>query len=268
MAPDVAASLAEARQRKAAKGLAAKSRKADKSKVQVRTGRITTNADGSARVPLRPSEAQQQLLDALFGGPLFLQQLISQSAEPIPDRAAASLFLLKHHRELSAHLFEENRALAVDWLTGLVQQWSACPPQEIALEMPGTISGEQDIHLSMRQIGGLAPKDKLALERLRHKRRYAGDFVLVRLDGKYYVDISFQTVSATTNAAPHRPQQNARSPRKRALPLGAFLAMFNSALNSRLRAELRVSQQYSRTQFEKLEGWGVNGGLPSLGKGR
>jgi len=48
--------------------------------------------------------------------------------------------------------------------------------------------------------------------------------------------------------------------------LNDYLAMFDNAVNAHLMAELRLSQQYSRTRFDQLEGWGVSGGLPSLGK--
>jgi hypothetical protein len=268
MAPDVAASVDQAKRRQAARRATRNTTSAVTGQHQVRTGGITTNADGSARIPVRATLIQVQYLEALFGGPLLLQKLIATHDAPIQNRAAASLFLLKHHKEIAPHLFEENREQAVDWLTGLVQQWSTSPPQEIGLEMPGTISSVQDIHLSLRQIGPLAPKDKLALERLRHKRRYITDFVLTRIDGKYFVDISFASATTVGSTRTANVQPARRPSSTKALPLSAFLAMFDSAMNARLRAELRISQQYSRTQFEKLEGWGVHGGLPSLGKRR
>lgn len=238
------------------------------------------------RIALRPTESQRLKLDALFDGPMFVLSLIEQHPEPIVDRAAASLFLLKHHKALAPHLFSQNRSAAIDWLTGLVQEWSAYPPQEMALAIPPTctISRDQDIHLSMRQFGPLAPKDKLYLERFRLRRRYSNAFVLVLQDGKYHVDITFtrpwgetplpsspkpaRTQTATRQPSPRPPVKRPAPQRYRPLPIGALLAMFDSAMNARLMADLRISQQYSRTQFDKLEGWGVNGGLPSLGKRR
>lgn len=238
------------------------------------------------RIELRPTESQRAKLDALFSGPVFIRSLVAQHGEPIADRAAASLFLLKHRKELDPHLFAQNRSAAIDWLTGLVQEWSTYPPLEMALAIPPTctISRDQDIHLSMRQFGPLTPKDKLYLERFRARRRYSNSFVLVLQDGKYHVDITFtrpwgetpqpaapkpvRAQSATRQQSPRQPVKRPAPQRYRPLPIGALLAMFDSAMNARLMADLRVSQQYSRTQFDKLEGWGVNGGLPSLGKRR
>lgn len=245
------------------------------------------------RIALRPTESQRLKLDALFSGPMFVLSLVKQYPEPIADRAAASLFLLRHHKMLVPHLFSQNREAAIDWLTGLVQEWSANPPEEMALSIPPmcTISRDQDIYLSMRQFGRLEPKDKWSLEHLRVKQRYDNAFTLVLQDGKYHVDITFTRLwgeaplspaptsqpvktqpvknrTITRQQSPQPPVQRPAPQRYRPLPIGALLAMFDNAMNARLMADLRVSQQYSRTQFDKLEGWGVNGGLPSLGKRR
>lgn len=249
----------------------------------VRTGGILPMPNGSTRIPLKPRVGQKSLLDTLFSGPSFILELLKKPHQPITSSETAALFLLTHHKELRPFLCSGDRTDTVDWLKELLQDWSSLMPDEIRLLLPQdcSISGQHEIYLPINGLGPLPPLNSEAVARLRNRRRYAQDFVLICKGGHYSVEVRFTQLKIrrvqsqdssqpskkyqlkTDSRVPHNRRQEARTT---AIPISRFLAMFDSALKARLTNDLRISQQFSRTNFDRLEGWGVNGGLPSLGK--
>ena len=258
----------------------------------IRDGGIATTADGGARIPVFPRPAQKDVLDGLFAGPRLIRQLLAECTEPISTDEDASLFMLKHYKHLQPHLYSQRRDDAVNLLRRLIKEWSVAMPEDIELLFPGdcSISAEQQIYLPIPGLGTLSPLDAEAVKRLRARRRYEDGFVLLNKKSKYFVDVAFeksefrepQELSSAINVGQHpalRSTHEAKSHksypptrdkklRPSAIHIDSFLSMFNNTINRRLMEQLKVSQQYSRTNFDKLEGWGVNGGLPSLGKHR
>ena len=253
---------------------------------------ITTNADGSARILVLPRPAQKEILDGLFSGPRLIRQMLEESSQPIKTDEDASLFMLKHYKELQPHLYSQRRDDAVNLLRSLIKEWSVVMPEDIELLLPSdcSISSEQQIYLPIPALGTLSPLDTEAVAKLRTRRRYENGFVLLNKNGKYFIDISFekpvsrgrQELAPASNTQQHtasrsahesknrksHPKTKVKNARPSAMHIDSFLSMFNNSINRMLMQQLRVSQQYSRTNFDKLEGWGVNGGLPSLGKHR
>lgn len=258
----------------------------------IRVGGIATTADGSARIPVFPRPAQKEILDGLFAGPRLIRQMLAVCTQPISTDEDASLFMLKHYKDLQPHLYSQRRDDAVDLLRSLIKEWSVAMPVDIELLLPSdcSISAEQQIYLPIPGLGTLSPLDAEAVIRLRTRRRYEDGFVLLNQNGKYFVDIAFEKPEfrerQQLNPAINTQQQPASRSgfdakrnkghsktkvnklRPSAIHIDSFLSMFNNSINRMLMQQLRVSQQYSRTNFDKLEGWGVNGGLPSLGKHR
>jgi hypothetical protein len=258
----------------------------------IRDGGIVTTTDGSARIPIFPRPAQKEILDGLFAGPRLIRQLLAECTEPISTDEGASLFMLKHYKDLQPHLYSQRRDDAVNLLRSLIKEWSIAMPDDIELLLPSdcSISSEQKIYLPIPGLGTLSPLDAEAVTRLRTRRRYESGFVLLHHKGKYFVDVAFEkagngerqelnpaintqqhTVSRSTHEAKShksRPKSKSTKVSSSAMHIDSFLSMFNNSINRRLMQQLRISQQYSRTNFDKLEGWGVNGGLPSLGKHR
>jgi hypothetical protein len=258
-------------------------------KANIRDGGIETTPDGSARIPISPKPAQKQVLDALFSGPRLIFHLLGKYHEPILTDEDASLFMLKHYKELHPHLYMQRRDDAVNLLRSQIKSWAVSRSKYIELLLPTecSISALHQIYFPIPGLGTISPMDAEAVARLRSHRRYEEGFVLVNKYGKYFVDIAFEkpafkernllNTSVETNTRPAPKQVNKikqsninqlKKDRPLLINIDTYLSMFDNSINRMLMQQLHISQQYSRTNFDKLEGWGVNGGLPSLGKHR
>ena len=224
----------------------------------IRDGGIATTVDGSARIPVVPRPVQKEILDGLFAGPRLIRQMLAECNEPISTDEDASLFMLKHYKELQPHLYSQRRDDAVNLLRSLIKEWSVAMPEDIELLLPGdcSISAEQQIYLPIPGLGTLSPLDAEAVKRLRMRRRYEDGFVLLNKKGKYFVEVAFeksefrepQKLSSAINIkqnialrSTHEAKNNkslsqnrAKKVRPSAINIDSFLSMFNNTINRRL----------------------------------
>lgn len=226
---------------------------------------------------LKPNEAQKAILDTIFSGPVLLRKLLQESGARPQTQEEASLFLLQHHKALQPYLYANDRSTAVELLKKLVLDWGRSSPELVELEFPHdcSISAKNEVYLPIPRLGVLPVADVDEMKAERKGCRYKRSFVLIHSPWGYIAEIEFRrNVERDTNVsieAPRPQNKNGRvKPAKTSgrIPFAQFMAMFDNALNSRLMSELRISSRYVKPDFDALQGWQLQGGLPSLGKGR
>ncbi|MDQ7979867.1 hypothetical protein QYH69_21745 [Paraburkholderia sp. SARCC-3016] len=238
------------------------------------------------RCDLKPSASQKAVLDALFSGPLLLKALLKQ-VDPKPQSShEASMFLLRHRRELEPYLATRDRSDSVDLLTQLVIQWGSRSPTVIEIQFSDdcTISGSNEIYVPIPRLGALAVFNESRLIEARYRSRYKPSFALVHSSLGYLIEIVFLRREETSEVVPYvserlgsRPEGGSASvsAKKREqlktkterIEVARFVALFG-ALDRARAAEAKVGKNFVRPDFGALEGRAVQGGLPSLGKRR
>lgn len=238
------------------------------------------------RCDLKPNSSQKAVLDALFSGPLLLKALLKQ-VDPKPRTSHdASMFLLRHRRELEPYLATRDRSDSVDLLTQLVIQWGSRSPTAIEIQFceDCTISGANEIYVPIPRLGGLAVFNESRLAEARYRSRYKPSFALVHSSLGYLIEIVFLRREQTREVAPYvsgrldLPTEGGSAPsiakksgrsetKTGRIQVARFVALFG-ALDRARAAEARVGKNFVRPDFGTLEGRAVQGGLPSLGKRR
>lgn len=217
------------------------------------------------RALLKPSDAQKVTLDTLFSGPVLLQSLLKAASVWPGTQAEASRFLLENHKALQPYLYANDRSTAVELLKKLVLDWRGDATGHIELEFSHdcSISAKNEVFLPIPRLGVLPVVNVAEMEAMRKGRRYKSSFVLINSSQGYIAEIEFQ-ISAKRHSKALAPAAKTSG----RIPFAQFMTMFDNALNARLMNELRISSRYVRPDFDALKGWPVQGGLPSLGKGR
>lgn len=226
---------------------------------------------------LKPTEAQRAMLDTIFSGPVLLRKLLQESGVQPRTQEEASLLLLQHHKALQPYLYANDRSTAVELLKKLVLDWGRTSPELIELEFPHdcSISAKNEVYLPVPRLGVLPVADVAEMQAERKGRRYKTSFVLIHSPWGYIAEIELRgNAERDTNVAVEAPRPQPKKGRVKAaktsgrIPFAQFMAMFDNALNARLMSELRISSRYVKPDFDALQGRPVQGGLPSLGKGR
>ena len=230
---------------------------------------------------LKPTGKQMLVLDAMFSGPVLIRDLLQKAARKPKTPEDASLFLLNNHRALQPYFFATDRSRSVDLLRHLIVQWAVSSPELIEIEFPGdcSISAADRVFFPIPNFGMVSVKDEKELHDQRRGMKYSPGFVLIHSPWGYIAEIHFARAQqilekeAALSASQHKPKPKPKTqtrPRENSgrIDLEQFLSMFDKALNARLMEQIRVSKKFVTPDFDSLRGWGVAGGLPSLGKHR
>lgn len=258
--------------------------KADRADAGVRTKVQKAGAGAPSRPTtfvlyslLKPREAQKNVLDAIFSGPVLLRKLLADSGVQPRTAEEAGLFLLQHRKALQPYLYASDRTKSVELLKKLVLDWARSSPELIELELPAdcSISAGNEVFLPIPKLGLLPVADIEEMQTERKGRRYSPSFILIHSPWGYIAEIELHGVK---RAEPKAPVPTVQRPNIRPLAkvnrtsdrirFDQFMAIFDNALDARLMNELRVASGYVKPDFDALQGRPVRGGLPSLGKGR
>jgi hypothetical protein len=219
----------------------------------------------SASFSLRPTRQQLVLLDDLFAGPAFLRSIILERSTPISSQFEASAFLLTHRRDLEPYL-QKKRESSVNLLTQLALDWSRDQPDQIELEFESdcSVSNEQKVFLPINRLGLLALAEPDELAALRIGKKYSSNFRLVKQGLNYSIGFELCTTHVVSQSRVIKSSPNTRPKSKSIIKFSNFLDMFDA----RVDAEARAGKAFPKNGFDRLQGWPVSGGLPSLGKRR
>ena len=230
---------------------------------------------------LKPNGKQTSVLDAMFSGPLMIRDLLQKTEQKPKTPEDASLFLLNNHRALQPYLYATDRSRSVELLKHLIAEWAISSPELIEIEFPTdcSMSAENRVYFPIPKLGMILVKDEQELRDQRRGMKYSPGFVLIHSPWGYIAEIKFARAQrrfeteATLSAPLRKPipkpkAQNKPNANTGRISFDQFLFMFDNALNARLMDEIRVSKKFVTPDFDSLQGWGVAGGLPSLGKHR
>lgn len=235
-------------------------------------------------VALKLAPAQMTAITRMFEAPRALARLLKAHVGKISTSAEASLFLLKNRKQLDGFIDSHARTESVDLLTELLIQWSNNPPEVIGIDFSEdcSISASQEIYLPIEGFRCLAVAEPANLAKKRIGSQYGGLFTLFEHDKGFSVSFNLchriEVKSMPLKPPPGMKLKDWRPPEIRLVP-GQPLPYINRM--RRVKPEHRPRQRVLYTGFAQsfgggglrsmnwvgLSGWGVSGGLPSLGKG-
>lgn len=239
--------------------------------------RKSVPAPGRIRVMLAPNEHQKRRLTQLFQAPNALARILRSYPERIIGPAEASLFLLRNKRELDGYLEPRAREGSIDLLTELLVQWSGDPPEWVGIDFDDvSLTAEQRVYLPLDGLRDVPMKRPEDLQHRRKGLRYRQPFTVFEEDQTFFVAFDLElpgSPRSTVNVAPPRPgsvavpelklapgtpmpyiagsRHRAKEPRQRIL-YSKFSGVFRGGIGA--------------MNWGALSGYGVGGGLPSLGK--
>lgn len=242
---------------------------------------------------------QKARLEGLFMAPRALAALLRAYPEKLVTQADASMFLLRNRKELDGYINSHARGRSVDLLTELLLQWSGNPPESIGIDFDDvSLAPDQKVYLPVDGLRTIEVTDPMELLRQRKDRRFKEPFTLFEENKQFFVALTLEpkvparpayerTVPATPTTSKQIATQRMRvdkfqevQPRKNKIPEiqlkpGQPLPYISGMRNQPNEPRQRVlfskfsgvfSGGVKTMNWGSLSGWGVNGGLPSLGK--
>jgi hypothetical protein len=233
--------------------------------------------------------------------PKALADLLRAYPQKLVTQADASVFLLRNRKELDGYINPDARGRSVDLLTELLLQWSGNPPESIGIDFDDvSLTPDQKIYLPLEGFRSLEVADPMELLRQRKDRRFKEPFTLFEEDRQYFIALTLEPkVSARPAFNQKIPSRSAGQPPTQwwirvdkpgeIQPLDITIPEIHLKPDqpmpyiSGMRVEPKQSKEpRQRVLYSKysgvfsggiktmnwggLSGWGVNGGLPSLGK--
>lgn len=231
-----------------------------------------------ARVVLCPNDQQLRCLQDLFHAPQVLSSLLRDYPEKIYSITDASIFLLQHKNELDPFIDPRRRSESVDILTELLIQWSADQPEAIGIDFENcSISAHGEIYLPLGNLSLLPVIDRWDLNHQIDGSRWGSRFTLFQEGPAFIVAFDlFRKVKVRVKLDKRKVSQRHQpeiAPRLRGNPPDRS----KKSRSIQHRKEPRRPVPYTRfagafgaglrgMNWGGLQGWGVSGGLPSLGK--
>lgn len=238
------------------------------------------------RVVLQPTAPQKIALSEMFDAPQVLATLLRLHPGKIRNPGDASIFLLQNRKVLDRFINPRARSESIDLLTEMLMQWSENPPDVIGIDFDEdcSISAQQEIYLPMTGFRRLAILDPEELIEKRMGSQYEGPFTLFREDKFFIVTFNLVKRLAVTKfteslaVKPTKPKVTKSN--KFVIPElilrpgspKPYISGLRYQKNEPRRRVLytNFSQVFGggmrAMNWGGLSGWGVNGGLPSLGK--
>jgi len=214
------------------------------------------------------SEKQQLKLQALFMAPKALATLIRGYEQPLKTAADASVFLLANRKALDGFINPETRERSVNLLTELLLQWAGNPPDSIGIDFDDvSLTPDQKVYLPLEGFRAVTVQSPMGLSVERKGRRFSTPFTLFEQEKRFYVAFTLEP------KAPSVPAQI--KPKEIKLLPGQPLPYISGRRDAPREPRQRILfSRYSGVftggvktmNWSGLSGWGVNGGLPSLGK--
>ena len=232
-------------------------------------------------------DKQKVQLEGLFMAPKALAALLRAYPQKVVTPADASVFLLRNRKELDSYINSDARGRAVDLLTELLLQWSGNPPDSIGIDFDDvSLAPDQKVYLPLDGLRSVEVADPMELLRQRKDRRFKKPFTLFEENKQFFVALTLEpkvpsrpteqifTQSIQINKPQEVKRRKIKTPEIQLIP-GQPLPYISGMRNQPKEPRQRVLfSKYSGVfsggiktmNWGGLSGWGVNGGLPSLGK--
>lgn len=232
---------------------------------------------------LKLEKKQHRILSELFAGPNLLLSLMKAHPTPIETKSEILQFLLLNRCKLDAYISPEGRNRSVEMLTSLLQRWSESTPDSVAIDFEEMhLYPDQTFRLPVDGLSRVAIKKPLQLMKERKGRICETRCSVYEESGHFFVSLelhhkgSVRNEPKKSNATP-QPTKTQRSRTDRApeivLKPGQRLPYIVRTSPEPRRARVLYSPNFFASKsgmktmnWSGLSGWGVQGGLPSLGR--
>ncbi len=213
---------------------------------------------------------QKDTISGIFSAPEFLLDLIKSEKPNIRSKMEASIFLLKNKKKVDLYISQNNREASIDLLTELLIEWSKSPPESVSIDFTENCSISKNNEFFVSYLGFLLPKKTQSVSDALSLGKYRKEFCLVKKKDLYFLEVDFDNSVKNVRKVEVAPKttKNPSNKNKGSIGINVYVEMFDKAVEKYLKAELKIAQQYTKTNFDELKGWHVQGGLPSLGKKR
>lgn len=186
----------------------------------------------------------------------------------------ASIFLLKNRKELDGYISSTARDRSVDLLTELLIQWSGSPPESIAIDFENlSLTPDNKIHFPWSGFQEIRIADPMQLLRQRKGRRFTSPFTLFQEGKIFYVAFTLKPKIANKNRT-HISSNTIRIAHQNGYSTYKSRTQKSFAHPPKEPKQKILFSKYGNLfsggfrsmNWDGLSGWGVSGGLPSLGK--
>lgn len=225
---------------------------------------------------LRVDERQRACLESLVRAPKALANLLRSYPLDLKTKADASAFLLNNRRELDGVINHKSRDRDVDMLTELLLRWSGNPPESVGIDFDdASLSHDNKVYLPLPGLHSIEIFEREQLEDQRRGKRYALPFTLFEEGRHFYLALTLEPSQKSATRPPRHQTLDVNGKVKEIKlkpghPLPYIIGPRYSPREPRQRV---LFSRYSGVfggiktmNWGGLSGWGVNGGLPSLGK--
>lgn len=227
------------------------------------------------------SQQQKAKLKNLFMAPRALAGLLRAYPQKLVTSSDVSMFLLSNRKELDGYINPDARGRIVDLLSELLLQWSGTPPDSVGIEFEEAfLTPDHKVRLPLVGFEGVEVIAPMQFMRQRQGRRLKAPLTLFEEGKHFFVALTLelkQTIAPSSQPTDKKAAKKkvVKVPREFQLEPGQSLP-YVSSVSPRI-AEPRQRVLYSKfsqvfssglrsMNWGGLSGWGINGGLPSLGK--
>jgi len=226
---------------------------------------------------LRLSTRQKTKLENLFMAPKALAALIRDYPDPLLTSTDAAVFLLTNRKKLDGYINPNNRERSVNLLTDLLLRWAGNPPDSVGIDFDDvSLTPDNQVYLPLDGFGTAEVQSPTALMKLRKDRKFSIPFTVFEQGKNFYVAFTLEPKTKQYSRSNNSLQAlTSAKPKEIKLLPGQPLPYISGRRDEPPEPRQRILfSKYSgvfrggvRTMnWGGLSGWGVNGGLPSLGK--
>ena len=224
------------------------------------------------------SDKQKTKLESLFMAPKALAALIRGYTQPLRTAADASVFLLENRKELDGYINPETRERSVNLLTELLLRWAGNPPVSIGIDFEDvSLTPDNKVYLPLEGFRTVQVQSPMVLFEERKNRRFKTPFTVFEKGRHFYVAFTLESkkISGKINTEKIAHLTTPSKPKEIKLLPGQPLPYISGRRDESPEPRQRILfSKYSgifrsglkTMNWGSLSGWGVNGGLPSLGK--
>lgn len=226
------------------------------------------------RIQLSAENKTHNKLESFFLLPKMLAKVLESSTVELSNVQSAKLFLLTRLKDIAPAILSRDKEQAIAALDKFVALWleSHCVASRLSFDRGCSIEQNCKI-IWLPEIHGVAIASPKALRNQRDGWDYLDNFDLVETSDGFFVEVPFirrrgRADVFAENKRPHISTRKTPDSNISSFGNGIYARELFKALSTYSRELDKIAHSYTKADFGALEGYQVQGGLPSLGKKR